>query len=350
MRIAIYGGAFDPPTYGHKYVVQYLLDTKAADQVWVVPCNQHTFKKSMSESKIRVDMCVRMFTSMPNVVVRQDPVVYQLPSDTFSLMNHYQTIKHQNNKDDYFFFVVGSDNVHDMKNWINSDMLLASYPFTVVPRGNYKSSTDIRNDAAQGKLDACSTDPYVLDIIKDNHLYGYPGEPVWKGKHLQMMCRNDWEFVSRRQEVVSIVATDDHNRLILVRQRREPVNGMVIELPSGLVDPGEKPIDAAHRELLEETGYSCARNDYPTKTPFLRGIQICEVLPPMCKSPGLTDEKVIFFIFPDCQNERTVPEDGIEVILTSEPINFLRKAIQSGDNISSDVWLWANIYEEYHKW
>jgi ADP-ribose pyrophosphatase len=56
-------------------------------------------------------------------------------------------------------------------------------------------------------------------------------------------------------DYVSIVATTADQQLLLVRQYRPVVERYTIELPSGHVDPGESPEEAARRELLEETGY-----------------------------------------------------------------------------------------------
>jgi ADP-ribose pyrophosphatase len=52
-----------------------------------------------------------------------------------------------------------------------------------------------------------------------------------------------------------MMAVDSRRRVLLVRQYRLPADKYLWELPAGRLDPGEKPLQAAKRELIEETGY-----------------------------------------------------------------------------------------------
>lgn len=58
-----------------------------------------------------------------------------------------------------------------------------------------------------------------------------------------------------RPDYVLIIATDDQKNFVLEKQYRRGVDEFIYDLPAGWIDRGESPVDAAKRELFEETGY-----------------------------------------------------------------------------------------------
>jgi 8-oxo-dGTP pyrophosphatase MutT (NUDIX family) len=56
-----------------------------------------------------------------------------------------------------------------------------------------------------------------------------------------------------------VLAVTESDEVVLVRQYRHGIAGESLELPAGVIEPGETPLDAAKRELLEETGYAAER-------------------------------------------------------------------------------------------
>ena len=62
-----------------------------------------------------------------------------------------------------------------------------------------------------------------------------------------------------------IAALTEDRRLVMVRQYRKPADKVMLEVPAGKIDPGEKPIEAAVRELKEETGYAASKVEFLTE-------------------------------------------------------------------------------------
>lgn len=110
---------------------------------------------------------------------------------------------------------------------------------------------------------------------------------VWSGRFLRSVLieytvrgnsnkrvePRNWEAFERTNcdGVIGIVPFTDAREVILIRQFRPPVNGFVIELPAGLVDPGEPFEEAVRRELIEETGYAAGNVQFLTDGPMSSG-------------------------------------------------------------------------------
>ena len=58
---------------------------------------------------------------------------------------------------------------------------------------------------------------------------------------------------------VDVIPVTGNNEIIMIRQYRHGINKVSLELPCGAIESHETPLEAAKRELLEETGYTCKK-------------------------------------------------------------------------------------------
>jgi ADP-ribose pyrophosphatase len=87
------------------------------------------------------------------------------------------------------------------------------------------------------------------------------------------------EIVKHPGAVAVLALLDD--RMLVVEQYRKPLEKSQVEIPAGKLDAGENPLDAAKRELEEETGYRCGS---------------IELVCSFYTSPGFSDEILHLYV------------------------------------------------------
>ncbi|MGC9489968.1 MAG: NUDIX hydrolase [Thermovirgaceae bacterium] len=103
---------------------------------------------------------------------------------------------------------------------------------------------------------------------------------------------------------VAVLAVDASGRILLVRQNRYPVGEVLLEVPAGLVEPGESARETAVRELREETGY---------KPGYMEEVMR------FYTSPGFSTELIILFFATDC--EHAPLEQDFDENIELEPVD-----------------------------
>ncbi len=73
-------------------------------------------------------------------------------------------------------------------------------------------------------------------------------------------------YVIEAPDWINVIPLTDDGRVVLIEQYRHGTESISLEIPGGMVDPGEEPLDTAARELLEETGYAAREVVFLGKT------------------------------------------------------------------------------------
>ena len=138
--------------------------------------------------------------------------------------------------------------------------------------------------------------------------------------------------VVRHTGSIVILAVDESSRgtrVLLEKQYRHAAGRFLLELPAGRIDEGENPLQAAKRELLEETGYS-ARS-------WKRVLHFWA-------SPGFVAEAMSIYLARNLKAGTAQPEDDEVIELKLVPLEkavsmVLKGTIQDAKTIAGVLWL-----------
>ena len=115
---------------------------------------------------------------------------------------------------------------------------------------------------------------------------------------------------------VAIVAINSEDNVVMVRQFRKPVEGVLLEIPAGVIEPGEEPQECALRELEEETGYLAGK---------------MERIGGFYSSPGYSTEFLYLFLATDLQKGSTHPDEDEIIEVVSIPWEQIPGLIAKGE-------------------
>jgi len=117
-----------------------------------------------------------------------------------------------------------------------------------------------------------------------------------------------------------MMAVDDRKRILLVRQYRLPARQNLWELPAGRLDEGETPLEAARRELMEETGYRAKK---------------WKKLVAFYPSPGYVAEKMTIFLATELTEGQATPMEDERIQVRWFTAKEVETAIDSGKIIDA---------------
>ena len=110
-RVALYGGAFDPPHLAHVFTLTWLLQLADVDEIWVLPAASHVFGKRMSPFEARLAMLQAVLDALGSPRIRICTIETELPGTgrTFDTLSALQA----RHPDHAFRLVLGADNLSE---------------------------------------------------------------------------------------------------------------------------------------------------------------------------------------------------------------------------------------------
>lgn len=183
MRIAFFGGSFDPPHMAHVQCVAVALATGEIDGVTVVPCFQHVFGKESTPYAHRFEMVTRALRLFGDHIEVTD-IEAQLggPSRTLDTLQALMAARPA----DTWRLLIGTDILAEKDQWYRFDEIARLAPPLIVGRSGWDepaatdfalpaiSSRDIRNRIKAGQKLGHLVPAAVWQYIQQERLYGAP--------------------------------------------------------------------------------------------------------------------------------------------------------------------------------
>lgn len=127
---------------------------------------------------------------------------------------------------------------------------------------------------------------------------------------------------------VAVVAFDESEKVLLVKQYRKAPGVVLLELPAGKLEINEEPRETALRELKEETGYTAGKLEY---------------LIEFYTSPGFSTEKIYIFLGEDLTPGPQQLEAGEFIDLEAYSLEELDKMVSRGEIMDSKTIIGINL-------
>lgn len=191
MRVALFGGSFNPPHLAHQMAALYVLETAPVDELWIIPAFRHAHGKALAPFADRLAMCELAARAL-GPRARVSDVERELGDESRTL----RTVRRLQAgfATHAFSLVIGADLLAEVPSWYGGAELQATVPFIVVERAGVGgapggglavvgapgqgalalpevSSTQVRAALAAGKSVEGLVPRAVLDYIYDHTLY-----------------------------------------------------------------------------------------------------------------------------------------------------------------------------------
>ncbi|GAL11896.1 nicotinate-nucleotide adenylyltransferase [Vibrio astriarenae] len=164
-KVAIFGSAFNPPSLGHKSVIDSLIHF---DEVWLLPSIAHAWGKSMLAYNQRCALVDAFIADLGHAQVIRSRIEEQLhkPGESVTTYAVLEALS-QRFPDYEFTFVLGPDNLFNFAKFYKAEEIVSRWSVLACPEKVKVRSTDIRNNLHKNLDVSHLTTPKVTKLLKN---------------------------------------------------------------------------------------------------------------------------------------------------------------------------------------
>lgn len=194
MKIAIFGGSFDPVHIAHKAIIETSLKQLDIDKLIIIPTYLNPFKKDfLFEPITRYNLLKKVFKDNPKIEVSDFEINQKKLSYTYETIRYIKKLYNPSK----LFFIIGEDNLKSLHRWHNIDELKENLEFVVAKRSGYSL---LNNDfkTLDINIDISST------ILREKLNLDYIPKEIWED--LEKLNKGD--TLNKRLEDIKFILED----------------------------------------------------------------------------------------------------------------------------------------------
>lgn len=302
-KIGLFGCTADPFTLAHREIVKQALEQGLVDTIWICPTivtwHRSNYVPWLNDED-KINVIYKMTEGMQAYVYQDDLRLRSICKGNKILEDRFvhnhrfiDTLVDFKSSysfdDDRFYVIIGSDEYENFESWYAYDSILKQCDGLIVV-------TDQDGNGRDGKPIAKKEDPLFKNtrFLKIDNKFNDVSATAMRKKYTsyisytedmaneingkapdEVICKtpifdvvkgykhaNGLKPIKIKAPDWVMIITEVLGDFIVEKQFRYGANGYVEEFPCGMVEDDETPLDAAARELEEETGYKVSKEDF----------------------------------------------------------------------------------------
>lgn len=177
MKLAFFGGSFDPPHLGHDSIVKMALDSLEIDKLIIMPTYISPFKAEFSAPpELRLSWANRIWGDLPKVEISEFEIAQNRPVPTIESVLHLYDIY----KIEKFYLLIGADHLATLDKWHDFKLLSSLVHFIVAERDQIRIPNELQKlnihiDISSSRIRSEPTQNQIPAEIKEEVIKFYQG-------------------------------------------------------------------------------------------------------------------------------------------------------------------------------
>lgn len=242
MKIAFFGGSFDPPHHGHDSIVKMALNSLQIDKLIIMPTFINPFKNGFAAPpNLRLSWINKIWSNLEKVVISDYEILQNRPVPTIESILHIKKLYNPSK----IYLLLGADHLATLHKWHKFELLSNLVEFVIANRDHIEIppnlqklniNVNISSSFIREQLDTNEVDELLKNEVKE----------FYKGIQMEKITKKIYEILDEKKaeniEIIDMTSRDYIAKFVVIATTLASKHALslVDELKAGLKAMGEK--------------------------------------------------------------------------------------------------------------